>query len=195
MSDAREDMGERGYYAGSPVPSLLDLALPPRLIARALDDLHAIAEAARRLPSIEATLTEQFEVLNRQADELIRIGTEVIAMGREANAGLSEGVAVGRRLHERGEALLDAGERVLQQGKDVEARAARLDERADEMLAQSERVIDAAREVAERGAEVAAALPTLQQIAATTEPLQPAIERFSRMVDRLPGGKKLDDEA
>lgn len=206
MSDALEAMGGRGYYAASAVPSLLDLALPPRLIARALDDLHAIAEAARRLPTIEAMLTEQFEILNRQAEEIIRIGDDVIEMGRAANAGLADGVEVGRSLHERGEALLASAERVLGQGRAIEAqaekvlergesmdkRAARLDERAGEMLAQSERVIEAAREVAERGAEVAAALPTLQQIAATTEPLQPAIERFSRMVDRLPGGKKED---
>ena len=37
------------------LPFLLD----PRLLTRALDDLHAIAEAARELPAIEARLTEQ----------------------------------------------------------------------------------------------------------------------------------------
>ena len=194
MSDALEAMGGRGYYAASAVPSLLDLALPPRLIARALDDLHAIAEAARRLPTIEAMLTEQFEILNRQADELIRIGNDVIEMGREANAGLADGVKVGRNLHERGEALLASSEKILAQGQSMERQAARLDERSEEVMAQSERVIEAAREVAVRGAEVAAALPALEQMAAATEPLQPAIERFSRMVDRLPGGKPSRDD-
>jgi hypothetical protein len=38
-------------------PFLLD----PRLVARAFDDLHAIAEAARKLPAIEARLTEQLQ--------------------------------------------------------------------------------------------------------------------------------------
>ena len=37
------------------LPFLLD----PRLVARALDDLHAIAIAARELPEIEARMTEQ----------------------------------------------------------------------------------------------------------------------------------------
>ena len=37
------------------LPFLLD----PRLVTRALDDLHAIAEAARELPAIEARLTDQ----------------------------------------------------------------------------------------------------------------------------------------
>ena len=40
-----------------PFPFLLD----PRLVTRALDDLHAIAEAARRLPEIEARLTDQLQ--------------------------------------------------------------------------------------------------------------------------------------
>lgn len=196
VSDALEATGNRGYYAACPVPSLLDLALPPRLIARALDDLHAIAEAARRLPTIEVLLTEQFEILNRQADELIRIGGDVIEMGREANAGLRDGVEVGRGLHERGAAILDQGarlealsEQLLVQGRSMDERAAKVDERAIEIMEQAERVIAAAREVAERGAEVAAALPALEQMASATEPLQPAIERFSRLVDRLPGGK------
>jgi hypothetical protein len=37
------------------LPFLLD----PRLVLRALDDLHVIAETARELPDIEARLTEQ----------------------------------------------------------------------------------------------------------------------------------------
>jgi len=37
------------------LPFLLD----PRLVTRALDDLHTIAEAARELPAIESRLTEQ----------------------------------------------------------------------------------------------------------------------------------------
>jgi hypothetical protein len=127
--------------------------LPARVIVQALDDLHAIAEAARRLPAIEATLTEQFQILNRQTERIIELG---------------------QRLHERGGELL--------------VHSDRLHMRSEEVLAESERVRASAHEVAVRGAEVAAALPALQQIVTTTEPLQGAIERFGRMVDRLPGG-------
>jgi aminoglycoside phosphotransferase (APT) family kinase protein len=35
------------------------LLLDPRLVTRALDDLHAIAEAARELPEVESRLTAQ----------------------------------------------------------------------------------------------------------------------------------------
>jgi len=37
----------------------LPFPLDPRRVVRALDDLHAIAEAARELPEIEARLTAQ----------------------------------------------------------------------------------------------------------------------------------------
>jgi hypothetical protein len=37
----------------------LPLLIDPRLVLRALDDLHVIADAARELPEIEARLTEQ----------------------------------------------------------------------------------------------------------------------------------------
>jgi methyl-accepting chemotaxis protein len=122
--------------------------IPARLVGQALEDLHAIAEAARRLPGIEATLTEQFELLNAQAERILELGERIATLGE--------------RLHERG----------------------------GEILAESQHARDAAHEVAVRGAEVAAALPTLQQLATTAEPLQGAIERFGRIVDRLPGGER-----
>ena len=43
------------HHSEMALPFLLD----PRLVARALDDLHAIAIAARELPEIEARMTEQ----------------------------------------------------------------------------------------------------------------------------------------
>ncbi|MEA2494586.1 MAG: hypothetical protein QOJ29_2497 [Thermoleophilaceae bacterium] len=135
--------------------------IPARAALQAFDDLHAIAEAARRLPSIEARLTQQFEVLNRQAEQIVALGDRIIEQGA--------------RLHERGGEILSHSDR--------------LDVRAEEVLAESLLVREAAREVAERGAEVAAALPALQQIVTTTEPLQGAIERFGRLVDRLPGSR------
>ena len=136
--------------------------LPVSAVMQALDDLHAIAEAARRLPAIEANLTRQFEVLNGQADSIIALGDRIVGLGERIES-------LGGRLVERSGELLA---------------------RSDEVMEESERVRASAHEVSVRGAEVAAALPTLQQIATTTEPLQGAIERFGRMVDRLPGGDR-----
>jgi hypothetical protein len=39
----------------------LPLLVDPRTLARALDDLHAIATAARELPAVERRLTERLE--------------------------------------------------------------------------------------------------------------------------------------
>lgn len=141
---------------------LLPFTLPARLVTQALDDLHAIAEAARRLPEIEARLTEQFETLNAQAEQIVEMG---------------------ERFLERTAAFDRQAERLVDQGE-------RLYERGEEVLSQTERVIASAHEVAVRGAEVAAALPHLQQLATTAEPLQGTIERFGRFVDRLPGATR-----
>jgi GTP1/Obg family GTP-binding protein len=62
------------------LPFLLD----PRLVVRALEDLHALAEAARELPAIEARLTAQLrsaeaelrrarKMADERAGELLRV--------------------------------------------------------------------------------------------------------------------------
>jgi len=57
------------------------LTLPPRLLFRALDDLHAIAEAARRLPAIEAALIERFDRLEDRANAIEQLGEQMLAQG------------------------------------------------------------------------------------------------------------------
>jgi ABC-type transporter Mla subunit MlaD len=49
----------------------LPFPLDPRLVMRALDDLHAIAVAARALPQIEARLTEQMTAVDRRGGEIL----------------------------------------------------------------------------------------------------------------------------
>jgi hypothetical protein len=48
--------------------------------------------------------------------------------------------------------------------------------------------------VAERGAEVAGALPVLQRAVGIAEPLEGAVERLGRMVDRFPGGRRTGEQ-
>src|SRR3954451_6237685 len=174
MSAASVDTGPRlagsRTIAGMRLPLAIPM-LPVSAVVQALDDLHAIAEAARRLPEIEATLTEQFEILNRQADAIIGLGDRIVEQGERLDARAGEILVLGGRVDERAASLLQHSDR--------------LDERAAEVMEESLRVRESAHEVAVRGAEVAAALPTLQQLATTAEPLQGAIERFGRIVDRL----------
>ncbi len=49
------------------LPFLID----PRLLPRALEDLHAIAIAARELPQIEARLTAQLAAVDRRGGEIL----------------------------------------------------------------------------------------------------------------------------
>ncbi|MFL5849337.1 MAG: hypothetical protein ACJ76R_10415 [Solirubrobacteraceae bacterium] len=71
-----------------PVP-VLGIDLPARLILRALDDLHAIAQAARTLPDVEARLAQRIDELESRA-------TEVLDAVSTAEATLGDGIAVGR---------------------------------------------------------------------------------------------------
>ena len=115
------------------------LLLPPKLVLRALDDLHTIAQAAAGLEDIE------------------------------------------RRIDERLVAIIALGERIAEIGDAV-------DGRLDEVMATGDRVEQAAQEVALVGRQVAEALPVLQRAITMAEPLEGAVERLGRIVDRLPGG-------
>jgi hypothetical protein len=50
--------------------------------------------------------------------------------------------------------------------------------------------VTAAGEVAQRGAQVAEALPYLERAVTMVEPLEGAVERLGRIVDRLPGAAR-----
>ena len=79
-----------------------------------------------------------------------------------------------RRINERLGAIVALGESI--------------DARVDEILATGERVEEAAKDVAVVGRQIADALPVLQRAITMAEPLEGAVERLGRIVDRLPGG-------
>ena len=167
-------------YLACPVNPFL---LPPRLALRALDDLHAIAEAARRLPTIEASLVERFARLEERAD------------GIEGQLG--EVLGLGRQIERRGGELVALGERIDVRADDVMAMGDRLHESGRRLMAQGEVIAARAAEVALAAADLAAAFPTLERtaqigetLAQAVEPLQGAAERLGRIVDRLPGGAR-----
>lgn len=173
--------------------SVLPFTIPAQLVIRALDDLHAVAEAARSLPDIEARLTQRVDELES------RVG-EVLALGERIDGRAEQIVGVVESAEAR------VGE-LLAQVAEVEARAEefigqveRLDERAAEVIAMGETLEGRAAEVAEQGGRLADALPALeraltvidelaptaQTLALTVEPLHGATERLGRIVDRLP---------
>jgi hypothetical protein len=151
------------------------LLLPPRLVLRALDDLHTIARAAAALEDIEARINERLVAVIELGERIAEIGEgiddrfeEILALGERI-------VALGARVDD----LVALGDRVDQ-----------IDARAVEVLATGDRVEQAARDVAASGRLIADALPVLQRAITMAEPLEGAVERLGRIVDRLPGGAR-----
>lgn len=145
------------------------LLLPPRLLLRALDDLHQIAVAARDIGPRLTTLQERADSIEDQLGEAIGIAGEIEARGREA-------IEMAGRIDARAEAVL--------------ALADRVDERASEIMAEAKVIQLTAAEVAVRGGQVAEALPLLQRALELAEPLDGTVKRLGRLVDRLPEGAR-----
>ena len=99
----------------------------------------------------------------------------------QAAAGLED---IERRIDARLAEIVALGERIAA----LDDRVDGIDARAVEILATGERVEQAAKDVAVVGRQIADALPVLQRAITMAEPLEGAVERLGRIVDRLPGG-------
>jgi S1-C subfamily serine protease len=174
VADRREALRRRlggcggGHLASEgnvPVP-VLGIDVPARLILRALDDLHAIAQAARTLPDVEARLAQRIDELESRA-------TEVLDAVSTAEATLDDGIAVGRQLEERAGVILDSTERIV---------------------AAAHAVAEGADHVAAVLPSLEASATAATMLAQTAEPLQGMVERLGRIADRLPGGGRRQHE-
>jgi hypothetical protein len=151
------------------------LLLPPRLLFRALDDLHTLAQTAAQLPDVE-------ERMNARLDELIGLGERIEAV-------IGDGLALAEEIRATGERIAELGEGVDERAAAIIDMGARLEAQGTAMLEEGRRVEATGRHVAENSKELADALPVLQRAVAMAEPLEGAVERLGRVVDRLPGGR------
>lgn len=85
--------------------------------------------------------------------------------------------------------LTALGTRLEKGANDISALGTQFEHLGDALLAEARSTQAVGQEIAQRGAEIAAALPLLQRALDLGEPLEGAIERAARIVDRLPGGK------
>jgi ABC-type transporter Mla subunit MlaD len=138
------------------------LTLPPRLVLRALDDLHAIATAAREISAALDGFERRADAVGGQLDAALALLARIETMGERIDARAEAILGMGQRIEQSATAVLDQGMAVEQ----------------------------AARELALSGAALAEALPTLQRGLEIAEPLEGVVERLGRMVDRLPGGPR-----
>jgi hypothetical protein len=145
----------------------LPIEPPQAAINRMFSDIAAVARLARLAPA--------------QFDRLIELGEEVVAIGRNMQ-GIAE------RLEGRADAMMVLGERLdaratelVQMGADMREVGHGIDARGGEIVAAASRVV-------ETGNDLVTVLPTFERALEMATPLEGAIDRFGRLVDRLPGG-------
>jgi hypothetical protein len=122
---------------------------------------------------------------------------QLVQLVRTTNLALEHLDQLDRRAAEIQEQLdraLDIGERMLELGERIDKRAQRIVALGDEMedlgravLAQGAVIEDRAKDVADRAGEVVPAIPLLEPALALGQPLEGAVERLGRLVDRFPG--------
>lgn len=141
--------------------------LPQNVLNRVLSDVAAVALAARSAPD--------------QIDRLLELGEEIVTIGHRV-------LEIAERLDWRAEGIMHLGERLdgranelIELGAGMHALGQRIDERGGELA-------DRASSVVATGDELINVMPTFERALDMATPLEGAIDRFGRLVDRLPGG-------
>ena len=191
----------------------LPIDSPYAVVDRVLSDLGAVARAAREAPAQLGRILELGE-------EIAAIGRSVLEITERLDARAGAILELGARLDGRAEGILRMGaeldrrgEAILELGTELDTRAqeflelgTKLDGRTAELIDLGARLHAVGDRVDVRGAEVAdqagavvqtateliAVLPTLERALDMATPLEGAIDRFGRLVDRLPGGRRPD---
>lgn len=153
------------------------IQFPAQVAERVLRDLDAMAEVARSVPRVIALL----ESLDQTAKQVLALG-ERIDRRAEAILGLGEA------LEQRAEAILGLGGRIDERGAELVALGERFNVIGDQMLTEANLVHTRAAEVVETAREMITVLPAIRRAVELGEPLEGAIERFARIVERIPGG-------
>ena len=150
-------------------PLLAPIEITVGLGQRVMRDLDAMAEVARSVPRAISLL----ESLDRRAGQVIELGERIDARAESM-------LELGQNLDRRAEAILTLGGRIDERGEELGAIG-------NQMLTEARLVQQRAAEVVAGANEVIAVLPSVRRAIEIGEPLEGAIERFARVVDRLPG--------
>jgi hypothetical protein len=140
---------------------------PQTVVNRAVSDLAAVARLARTVP-------DQFERMLVLGEEMVAIGHRVLDIAERLDRRAEAVLSIGERLDARASELVDLGSHMQKIGRQVDERGAE--------------IVDRATRVVETGSELIGVLPALERALEMASPLEGAIDRFGRLVDRLPGG-------
>jgi hypothetical protein len=139
---------------------------PQAIVEHAAADLVALERLLRSAP-------EQLDRLLTLAEEIVDIGQRVLVIAERLDDRAEAIFELGVQLERRAGAMLDLGAHMESLGGQIDRRGAEIVERA--------------AQVVETGGELITMLPVLERALELATPLEGAIDRFGRMVDRLPG--------
>lgn len=145
----------------------LPIVSPAQTVEVIVSDLQAVVRMARAAPA-------QLDRVLQLGEEIARTGRAVLEVAERLDRRAETFLGLAERLDARAEELLLLGTELRQLGSQVEVRGGEIVERAGDVV--------------EAGAELVAVLPTLERAIQMATPLEGAIDRFGRLVDRLPGG-------
>jgi hypothetical protein len=140
---------------------------PQAVVNRVLSDLGAVARAARSAPA--------------QLDRVLELGEEMASIGRAV-------LEIAERLDRRAAAIMALGERLDSRAVELIELGAEMRELGQRIDVRGSEIVDGASRVVETGGELITVLPAFERALEMATPLEGAIDRFGRLVDRLPGG-------
>jgi len=161
----------------------LPFFIDPRLIVRALDDLHTLAQAVAGINEVERRLTARIEAAEDLLEELNTGAGDALEGLRAIDRRAAEVLAALSRMDERAEALLAGVDRI----DDVDKQVRELVRLAGSATDKIDAAVEAAHELTAAAHSLRAAADPL---GAAAEPLQGVAERLARINERLPGGRR-----
>ncbi|GAC1439449.1 MAG: hypothetical protein NVSMB51_17400 [Solirubrobacteraceae bacterium] len=168
-----------------------------------MGSLGAIAALVRRLPLANRVEQEAAGLL-ALAGRFVDLGEAILALGERLDARAETILALGERIDAQGAQIVGLGERVDARAEAILALGVQLDDRGTAILALGERLLETgqamlpearlvhqrAGELSDHAADLVAVLPMLEQAVHLATPLEGAVDRLGRIVDRLPGDSR-----
>lgn len=172
----------------------LPLESPQTVLNRIASDIGAIARLARSAPA-------QLDRLLDLGEEIVEVGRAVLELGERLDQRAETVLALGERIDQRGETIIAVGERLDARAESIHGLGVTLDGRATELTeigasmhelgervnATGVQIVERATRVADTGQELIRVLPTLERAIEMATPLEGAIDRIGRLIDRMPG--------
>lgn len=144
----------------------VSVLVPQRLAPRIVADLLAVERLIRTAPD--------------QMSRIIRLGEELVAIGDRV-------LEIAERLDERAESIGQLGDRLDRRAAELISVGGRMSAMGDQVDERGAEIVASAAQVSQTAHELMLVLPTLERALDLATPLEGAIDRFGRFVDRFPG--------